>query len=146
MGRVGWGSRDYARGQRTRLSTRQIEDYISGKLVRETAEERVTQAVSRWLVEEIDIHEGVGTGVEAVLPARLGGRQIVEQGRLADSTVPGDRSGLELRISEPCEDPLDLSLPSEEPPRIPYGISERKRVLYQSSSSDRDSVSLGRCF
>lgn len=33
--------------------TRQIEDYISGKLVRETAEERVTQMVSRWLVEEM---------------------------------------------------------------------------------------------
>jgi hypothetical protein len=29
--------------------TRQIEDYGSGELVRDTAEERVTQLVSRWL-------------------------------------------------------------------------------------------------
>ncbi len=33
--------------------SRQIEDYVSGQLVRETAEELVTQSVSRWLVGEL---------------------------------------------------------------------------------------------
>lgn len=38
--------------------TRQVEDYISGRLVRDTAEERVTQLVSRWLVEEMGYAKG----------------------------------------------------------------------------------------
>jgi type I restriction enzyme M protein len=32
---------------------RQVQDYISGELVRDSAEERVTQIVAKWLVEEM---------------------------------------------------------------------------------------------